>query len=325
MDNSLILEENVNMDNTENKSSSKSQGDSCMEKLINTTNIEFGQTDYIMYRYTFNSQKGCKSDLTDKVLIAKRSNEICDILKKHINKIFCINGLSLGIEEHSSKGKLKGELCAEHIHIHLKGTFKVLTKINNYKKKYDNIKNEINSDIKSMMAMALKCEKTLFNSRSCIKIGADACCDRDRKQCIKDDPECIMSYPQKFYKKYSVEEIYNPWNKLNDDLSYPLKDVIQWRNKGIILWESSFSKHKARQLIEENIDLKGWWYDIYNLLDESNCKNKDDCIKITVQYYKKKCSRGFSEKEIIERLKTYLLSRGLEEEQKYINKINSLW
>ena len=157
----------MNSNFTEIKSESKADEESSMEQTVNRLNVETGDVEYIMYRFTFNSGKGNDSDITDKRLIAKLSREICSVVKKHINEIFFINGLSLGIENHSSKGKQKGEICMEHIHIHFKGTFRVLSKINNLLSKYKKITENINQEIKLILAMACECEKALFNNRSC--------------------------------------------------------------------------------------------------------------------------------------------------------------
>ena len=100
----------MNSNFTEIKSESKADEESSMEQTANRLNVETGDVEYIMYRFTFNSGKGNDSDITDKRLIAKLSREIRSVVKKHINEIFFINGLSLGIENHSSKGKQKGEI-----------------------------------------------------------------------------------------------------------------------------------------------------------------------------------------------------------------------
>lgn len=318
MESNNILDNYKIQNDTENLSSSNSHEESCMEQGVNILNQKMGDIDYIMYRYTFNSCKGSKSDLTDKNKIADISREIYSVVKSKIQTVFYVTGASMGIETHSSKGKLKGEICAEHVHIHFKGSFKELPNVTNYSKKYGNIRDEINKKTSLMMAALTGEEKGCFSNKSCIKWGLDNCIkgDRERASIIKDDPEKIMCYPQKFYKWYSSDKIYNPWTEVNHDTSFPISDVCHWREKAIVIWEESLSKHKARCEIEKNIDLTGWWYNIYEMLDASNETKIEPLSLLVIQYYKTKCSRQFSMKEIAERLKTYMLSRDFDKIEK---------
>lgn len=258
---------------------------------------------YRLLKISFESEQK-EANVSDPDIISAIMADVINCLHASSlpRKIQTIDKLSVGVEAHSSKHSKttrKGELCKLHAHIHIRGK-----SLDPTDKQFSNFKEEFARAVSIIFHTNKGIAKTNYGNKKCRWTAMDL------KKC-GEQPERILYYPQKFYNKYQGTP-YEWCNYISDKYSMSCDgflDIYGWREKAGNEWTLSMQHQEKLDEMAKNSDLIGWWAEIYEKLDKIKDPTIYELIECAVLHYKQKCSRGFSEKEIIERIKTYRLSR----------------
>lgn len=273
---------------------------------------------YRLLRISFESEQK-EANVSDPDIISAIMADIVKLLHDSLpRKIQTIDKLSVGVEAHSSKHTKttrKGELCKLHAHIHIRG--KSLDPTDSQFTKY---KETFAKGVSTIFVKNKGILKTNYGNKK------TSWRNMDLKKC-GEQPERILYYPQKFYNKYKGTP--HEWcNYINDKYSMSCDgflDVYGWREKAGNEWTLSMQHQEKLDEMSKNSDLIGWWQEIYEKMDKISNPTIYELIETAVLHYKLKCSRGFSEKEIIERIKTYRLSREQVDHHQIVSQLHKMY
>jgi hypothetical protein len=299
--------------------------------------VQDGSWTYVMFRYTLGATDPVKcipQEYFDPVI-----GSIKTTLDEHIFQLCHVVDRGVCLEDLSSKGANKGKECLMHVHFH----YRVAAYDYNYTSNHDHYNNpllsehnktwkeKVNTKVRKAVYAAIRDRDRVnqlcrinsladLNKRSCLKI-------KQSDDCIQDYR--IVQYTQKFYKHYEAR-LQKKWmNRFSDRFCFGMNegDVDRWRDAAGLVWAESLDHHIKLQEKKKDMDVNGWWADIYNHLDQLDEQpTRDKILEEVVNYYVRKCSRGFTAKEIIPRVKVYMANRGIENQhQRCLDELKDAW